>query len=76
MPGHLKDDNVLPSFSDIPNIITSIRHPRRRALSVGPQSEADAYETLAYREQRRRDSTLDSSRSSGAFADVPFMDPC
>ena len=25
-------------------------------MSVGPQSEADAYETLAYREKRRRDS--------------------
>lgn len=76
MPGHLEDDNVLPSFSDIPNIITSIRHPRRRAVSVGPQSEADAYETLAYREQRRRDSTLDSSRTSGAFAHANLMEPC
>lgn len=38
-------------------MLTSIRNPRRRAISVGPQSEADAYETLAYREKRRRDST-------------------
>lgn len=33
-----------------------MRHPRRRAISIGPQSEADAYETLAYREKRRRES--------------------
>ncbi|KAJ9193627.1 hypothetical protein DTO166G4_2729 [Paecilomyces variotii] len=56
VPGHLKDDDVLPRISDIPTILTSIRHPRRRAVSVGPQSEADAYETLAYREKRRRES--------------------
>lgn len=34
-----------------------MRHPRRtRAISIGPQSEADAYEVLAYREKRRRES--------------------
>ena len=43
----------------------SIRHPRRRAVSIGPQSEADAYEALAYREKRRRD-----SRSSAALSPV------
>lgn len=53
-----KDDNVIPSVSEIPSLITSIRHPRRsRSVSVGPQSEADAYETLAYREKRRKEST-------------------
>ena len=52
-----KDDNVIPSVSEIPSMITSIRHPRRsRSVSVGPQSEADAYETLAYRERRRKES--------------------
>lgn len=56
VPAHLKDHEVLPSFSDIPSILKNIRHPRRRAISVGPQSEADAYETLAYREKRRRES--------------------
>lgn len=56
VPGQLKDDDVIPRISDIPTILTSIRHPRRRAVSVGPQSEADAYETLAYREKRRRES--------------------
>jgi hypothetical protein len=39
-----------------------MRHPRRRAISVGPQSEADAYETLAYREKRRRESIGEQSQ--------------
>ncbi|KAI9035666.1 PAP2 domain protein [Aspergillus affinis] len=56
VPAHLKDHEIIPSFSDIPSILKNIRHPRRRAISVGPQSEADAYETLAYREKRRRES--------------------
>ncbi|KAH3072723.1 hypothetical protein KXV27_000067 [Aspergillus fumigatus] len=55
VPAHLKDHEVLPSFAEIPSILTNIRHPRRRAISIGPQSEADAYETLAYREKRRRE---------------------
>lgn len=54
VPEHLKDDDVIPNVSEIPSMFTSIRHPRRRAVSIGPQSEADAYEALAYREQRRR----------------------
>ncbi|RDW85672.1 sphingosine-1-phosphate phosphohydrolase-like protein [Coleophoma crateriformis] len=57
IPARLKVDNVMPSVSDLPGLVASIRHPRRlRAVSVGPQSAADAYETLAYREKRRRDS--------------------
>ncbi|KAG9245387.1 sphingosine-1-phosphate phosphohydrolase-like protein [Calycina marina] len=57
IPARLKVDNVMPSVSDLPSLITSIRHPgRNRSVSVGPQSAADAYETLAYREKRRRDS--------------------
>ncbi len=52
-----KDDNVIPSVSEIPSFITSFRHPQRsRSVSIGPQSEADAYETLAYREKRRKES--------------------
>ena len=47
----------MPSVSEIPSIFNSIRHPKRsRSVSVGPQSEADAYETLAFRERRRRQS--------------------
>lgn len=58
IPSHLKVDNVMPSVSDLPSLLTSIRHPRRaRSVSIGPQSAADAYETLAYREKRRREST-------------------
>lgn len=57
---------MLPNFSEIPSIITTIRHPRRRAVSIGPQSEADAYETLAYREKRRRESQSGSNRDSPA----------
>ncbi|KAI9787147.1 MAG: hypothetical protein M1839_003382 [Geoglossum umbratile] len=56
VPAHLKDDNVIPSVSELPSLITSIRHPRKRAVSIGPQSAADAYETLAYRDKRRRES--------------------
>lgn len=44
----------MPNVSDIPSMLTSIRHPRRRAISIGPQSEADAYEAIAYRQERRR----------------------
>ncbi|KAJ5747048.1 uncharacterized protein N7511_008744, partial [Penicillium nucicola] len=64
VPSNLKDRDVLPNFSDIPSIITNMRHPRRRAISVGPQSEADAYETLAYREKRRRESQSGGNRAS------------
>ncbi|KAI0402348.1 PAP2 superfamily-domain-containing protein [Xylaria palmicola] len=57
IPLHLKVDNVLPSVSDLPNLITAVRHPRRgRSVSIGPQSAADAYETLAYRERKRKES--------------------
>jgi dihydrosphingosine 1-phosphate phosphatase len=56
VPQLRKDDNVLPAISEIPSFLTSMRHPRRRTVSIGPQSQADAYETLAYREKRRRGS--------------------
>ena len=57
VPKNLKDDNVIPGVSEIPSILTSFRHPRKsRSVSVGPQSQADAYEALAYREKRRRES--------------------
>ena len=46
-------------------MLISIRHPRRRtSVSVGPQSEADAYETLAYREHRRRQSKSERTAAS------------
>lgn len=37
-------------------MLNSLRHPRKRGISVGPQSEADAREFIASREKRRRDS--------------------
>src|ERR1700710_1167534 len=62
IPSGLKVDNVMPSVSDLPGLLDKIRHPGRgRSVSVGPQSAADAYETLAYREKRRRDSLTTSS---------------
>ncbi|KAL3469763.1 phosphatidic acid phosphatase type 2/haloperoxidase [Aspergillus californicus] len=67
VPTQLKDHEVLPSFSDIPSIVANIRHPRQRAVSIGPQSEADAYETLAYREKRRQDSLSSPYRGSPAI---------
>lgn len=56
VPTLRKDDNVIPPASEIPGMIKSLRHPRRRAVSVGPQSEADAYEAIAFRAHRRRES--------------------
>lgn len=65
VPNQLKDDNVIPSVSEIPSLLTSIRHPRKsRSVSIGPQSEADAYETLAYRAQLRRESKSDITRAN------------
>lgn len=54
VPPLSKDDNVLPAALDIPSMLSAIRNPRRRRISVGPQSEADAREYLANREHRRQ----------------------
>ncbi len=69
----LRTDNVIPSVSDIPNIMRNIRNARRgRSVSIGPQSAADAYETLAYRERRRRESigSQGSVRSKSSLYDL------
>lgn len=69
----LRTDNVIPSVSDIPIIVRNIRNARRgRSISIGPQSAADAYETLAYRERRRRESigSQGSVRSKSSFHDL------
>lgn len=66
IPPLRRDDNVIPYASEIPALLTSLRHPRKRAVSIGPQSAADAYETLAYRHKRRRE-----SMSSPAGIDPP-----
>ena len=58
----------MPSVSELPNFISSIRHPRRnRSISIGPQSAADAYETLAFRQKWRRE-----SHSAGAGSPLRF----
>lgn len=63
----LHTDNVLPSVSELPGIVRNIRRvgTRGRSVSIGPQSAADAYETLAYRERRRRES-IGSNASLGS----------
>lgn len=69
IPTRQKLDNVMPSVSDLPNLINSIRHPGRgRSVSIGPQSAADAYETLAYREKRRRDSLTGTEKLDGKLS--------
>ncbi|KAK4101115.1 PAP2-domain-containing protein [Parathielavia hyrcaniae] len=66
VPLHVRDDNVLPSVSDLPRIVRSFRGPGRgRSVSIGPQSAADAYETLAYRERRRRESLESENGGAG-----------
>lgn len=68
IPSRVKVDNVMPSISDLPQLLTSIRYPGRgRSVSVGPQSAADAYETLAYREKRRRESMSSQDGASSFF---------
>lgn len=52
---HLPDDTLF-SLEELPSLVRNIR--RARSDSVGPQSAADAYETLAYREKRRRESSV------------------
>jgi hypothetical protein len=64
------DDNLIPSASELPNKIMNLAHPRKRSISVGPQSAADAYETLAYRNRRRRESV--SSLDGGIAEDAPW----
>jgi len=63
IPAKHNDDNIIPPALDIPSIISkTLLNPRRRAVSIGPQSEADAYETLAYRSQKRRASQLQKTK--------------
>ncbi|KAF3934354.1 hypothetical protein ABW19_dt0200767 [Dactylella cylindrospora] len=50
VPPHLPDETI-PPIGQLPRMIR-----RGRSDSVGPQSAADAYETLAFRERKRRES--------------------
>lgn len=61
VPPMRKDDNIIPSASEIPSMLSSFRHPRRRRISVGPQSEADAREFFANREHQRKASRPSNS---------------
>lgn len=67
IPKLRQDDNVIPAISEIPSLLDSIRHPRKRAVSIGPQSPADVYETLAYREKRRRESLSENSKTKSGY---------
>jgi len=62
------DDNVIPPASELPHMLKNLAHPRTRSVSIGPQSAADAYETLAYRNRQRRESanSKDSVMPEGA----------
>ena len=75
MPSPLKDDEVLPSVSKISSMMSSLRQPRRRAVSVGPQSVADAFEVLAYHEHKRSQSsgsgTSNRPKQNGVLGDLP-----
>ncbi|KAI0125057.1 PAP2 superfamily protein [Xylariales sp. AK1849] len=78
IPLRLRVDNVMPSVSDLPRFVRNIRKGGRgRSVSIGPQSAADAYETLAYRERRRRESVESngSLRSKASNADLRAGSP-
>ncbi|CCG81594.1 Sphingosine-1-phosphate phosphohydrolase [Taphrina deformans PYCC 5710] len=45
-------DEVLPSIKEIPSMVRNFRRPRTD--SVGPQSAADVYEAVAYKNRQRR----------------------
>jgi membrane-associated phospholipid phosphatase len=73
IPELRKDDNVIPSARDIPQIIGDVRQRRGRAVSVGPQSAADAYEQIAYRQEQRRRS-LSKEREAPLLPEIKESD--
>lgn len=78
IPLRLRTDNMVPRVSEIPKIVNNIRKGGRgRSISIGPQSAADAYETLAYRERRRRESigSNGSLKSRSSIADLKAGSP-
>ncbi|ETS78672.1 hypothetical protein PFICI_08525 [Pestalotiopsis fici W106-1] len=78
IPLRLRVDNMMPNVSEIPKFVNNIRRGGRgRSVSIGPQSAADAYETLAYRERRRRESigSNGSVRSKASIADLKASSP-
>ncbi|KAF2083258.1 sphingosine-1-phosphate phosphohydrolase [Saccharata proteae CBS 121410] len=75
VPSLRRDDNVIPSASEIPSMLNNLSHPRKRAVSIGPQSMADAYETLAYRQRRRRESLTSNDGDVRARSPVKSHSP-
>ncbi|KAF9694531.1 hypothetical protein EKO04_007581 [Ascochyta lentis] len=70
IPNMRDDDNVIPPASQLPQMLKNLAHPRKRSISVGPQSASDAYETLAYRNRRRRESV--NSSDGTVFEDLEW----
>lgn len=64
VPSHLPDETI-PPIGQLPRMIR-----RGRSDSVGPQSAADAYETLAFRERKRRESLGQEGSSPGSRSPV------
>ena len=58
VPKFIDDGDTIPSISNISSLITLLWRPRKRAVSVGPQSAADAYETIAMIHRKRHISNL------------------
>ncbi|TKA35377.1 hypothetical protein B0A54_13456 [Friedmanniomyces endolithicus] len=56
VPPLRSDDNLIPQAFEISALMSRLRNPRKRTVSIGPQSEADAREFIANRAQKRRDS--------------------
>lgn len=65
VPGSIPD-TTLVNAREIPSLIGNIT--RGRSDSVGPQSTADMYETMAYREERQRRRSLEGQGSNAASA--------
>lgn len=78
VPPESRLDTLIPKVSDFPRMVEGIRHPttRGRAVSIGPQSAADVYEALAYRERKRRESNSSnfSLRSKSSNVDLQGKD--
>jgi hypothetical protein len=69
VPNLRRDDNVLPNPSEVGQMLKDVRSKRGRAISIGPQSMADAREVLAYRQEaRRRERSLSAESRDGRYA--------
>lgn len=73
VPPLRKDDGILPTASEIPSMLDHIRR-RKRTISVGPQSEADAREHIANRQQQRREERARSKSPASALHTPPPKD--